>query len=343
MHGLGFLTAPILGDAEIEACLSESAFVAAMGAFEAALAASQAELGIVSVSGARAVQELVQKGLTLEASTLAQGVAEAGVPVPALLATMRADLSDEGREALHWGATSQDVVDTALCLLFRDALDVIEARLGRLIETLKTQSEQYSKTPMLARTRGQLATPITFGLRVATWARPLIELEAELPALRGRALRVQFGGASGSQSVVAPHGAAISAALAERLGLADAPPWFTDRSGMAALAAWLGRLVAALAKMGRDIVEMSRGEVAELRAGASGGSSTMPHKANPVTAEALITAHAAAQGHLSALGAAALHGEKETGARGLSNGPRSRRSLRLPEQPRDRPEHSQPI
>ncbi len=306
------LTAALFGDPQIEALFSDADLVAAMVQVEAALAQVQADLGLIGPAAAR---ELGQGDLAarLDLSVLAAGTGQAGVPVPALVAELRRLLSPEAAEGLHYGATSQDIVDTAMMLTLKRTLDVCEDRLARLLDRLRDQSDAHAATPMLARTRGQLATPITLGLRLANWAQPLIGLEAALPGLRTTALKVQFGGASGSQSAVAPFGAAISEGLAARLGLADAPPWHTDRSAISAVSSWLAQLVAGLAKIGADLALASRGEIGEMRAGTAGGSSTMPHKANPVTAEALQSLNLLSVGLQAGLSASLVQAEDRDG------------------------------
>lgn len=219
---------------------------------------------------------------------LRAGTVSAGVPVPALVAALRATAGPEG-SWLHWGATSQDIVDCANVLQWRDMLDLLAARIGALLNALEKASLAQAHQPMAGRTRSQVAVPISLGLRIAQWAQPLIGLEQDLPGLRARLLRVQFGGAAGSASAVGDKGAALSAALAADLGLADSPCWHTDRSAVVVLGGWLTAVTAALAKLARDLIVMGRSEIAELRAGSGGGSSTMPQKSNPVAAEAIVT------------------------------------------------------
>jgi 3-carboxy-cis,cis-muconate cycloisomerase len=310
--GAGLLTRVSLGHDPTRRCFEDRALIVAMVRFESALAKAQAEFGVIPEGAAMSIAGF--NTATIDPDALALGMRGSGVPVPALLEQMRAGLDRDAAGWLHHGATSQDVVDTALCLCFRAALDGFEPMLAGLLDALGEKSEAFGDTPMLARTRGQLATPITAGLRLAEWAQPLIALEAELPSVRAAALRVQFGGASGSRSVVAPHGASISRGLAEALGLRDGPPWHTDRSGFLRLASWLSRLVTALGKIGRDLELSSRGEIAEMRAGVGGGSSTMPHKSNPVTAEILQTLAVLAQSHEAGLVRASVHGEERDGA-----------------------------
>ncbi len=308
----GMLVKAQFGHAPTRECFSDVAVVSAMVRVEAALATVEAELGVISAEAAAAISGLSASDLDVDA--IAEGVRSAGVPVPALVADMRQRLPSDAADVLHWGATSQDIVDTALCLCFGKALTLIEGDLSRLIDALQSESEKARDVPMLARTRGQLATPITAGLRIAQWAQPLIALEAELASVRRAALRVQFGGASGSRSVVHPKGREISGGLANALGLTDGPPWHTDRSGFRRLANWLVRVVEATGKIGCDLAISSRGEIGEMRGGGGGGSSTMPHKSNPVTAEALQSLVVLARSHESGLASAAIHAEERDGA-----------------------------
>ena len=287
------LTAPLFGDPEAAEALSDQAFVTHMVTVEAAFARACAVVGLVSAADAEALcTQLAQVRIVPE--QLGAGMASAGVPVPALVALLRAGCGEAG-QALHWGATSQDIVDCAHVLQWRDLLGLLGHRLTSLLDMMKAQGDAHATTCMAGRTRSQIATPVTLGLRIATWAQPLITLEAELPGLKAQVIRVQFGGASGSGSAVGDKAAPLSAALAQELGLVSAPCWHLDRSGPQALGAWLVRLTAALGKMARDLSLAGRSEIGELRAGEGGGSSTMPQKSNPVGAEAMITlAHYAA-------------------------------------------------
>ncbi|MEM9855572.1 MAG: lyase family protein, partial [Pseudomonadota bacterium] len=276
---------------------------------EAALAGAQTALGVIPEGVAPAIRDA-----EISSEGIAEGVAKAGVPVPAFLANLRASMPPERAQWVHYGATSQDIVDTALSLSYGAALADLETALATVIDTLAAKAQAHQGVAMLGRTRGQLATPISFALRVANWAAPLIALETELPALRRRALKVQLGGAAGSGSVFAPYGAKLREEMARALGLEPAPPWHSDRTGIAALAAWLSQLISSLAKMAGDLGLTARGEIAEMRAGAGGGSSTMPHKSNPVLTEALRSAHPLAVGLMASLQAASLHAEERDGA-----------------------------
>lgn len=310
----GAVFGPLLGDAEIADVLSSEAFARTMVAVEIALAEAEAEVGVIPAdAGARMVGAL--EGFAPDLAELGDGVRANGIPVPALLAQMRDALPDNLAHVLHWGATTQDILDTAAMVQAGACIDVLSPRLSALVDRLVDLADAHRETVMAGRTWGQVAAPITLGLRIAQWAQPLISAERELPALRARALRVQFGGAVGTQAVVAPHGPAIARGMAERLGLVDAPPWHTDRSGILALAGWLTSVTAALSKMAGDLVVLARSEVGEARAGASGGSSTMPQKANPVGASAIVALGSVAQASHAGLLSAAAPAEERDGSK----------------------------
>ncbi|MEM1233778.1 MAG: lyase family protein [Pseudomonadota bacterium] len=302
------LTAAIYRHEATAQALSDTRLIAAMVRVEASLARAQEGHGLVPTGTAEAIEAATPTG-----DTLAAGVSAAGVPVPAFLAELRPRIG-AAADHVHYGATSQDILDTALCLCFADALDGIAQQLAKCIDTLEARTRAHAALPMLGRTRGQYATPISFALRVANWAAPLIEAERALPAMRHRALKVQMGGSAGSSYAMHPHGPAIASAMATDLGLTNALPWHADRAGFNELAGWLARLVTALTKMGKDLAIAARSEVGEMRAGQGGGSSTMPHKSNPVTTEALLACHPVAIAAQTGLAAAASHGEERDGA-----------------------------
>lgn len=307
------LSDPLFGHAPIRSCFSDESVVQAMVRVEAALARVQSQMQVIPADAACAIA-LLENDAGIDHGPLSTGVAKAGVPVPALVKALREKLSPEHGDWLHYGATSQDIVDSGLNLCYGRALDLLAAEQTKLLNTLQARAFEHKDVIMLARTRGQLATPITFGLRVAQWAQPLVALESELAQIKSRALRVQFGGASGSRSALGAGGRETASRLAEQLGLSDSPPWHTDRSAYRLMSAWLVQLVVSLSKIGLDISLSARGEIAELSAGAGGGSSTMPHKSNPVTAEALQSLKPIATACEAGLTASSLHAEERDGS-----------------------------
>jgi 3-carboxy-cis,cis-muconate cycloisomerase len=303
----------LLGDRELGPLFTDAAAIAAMIRFERALARAQAKAGIVPQEAAAAIDGGL-KDWAPGPEALAEATARAGVPVPPLLAAARAALPDEAAHWLHWGATSQDVVDTALALRLAAAIDVIEARRVRLQAALGAAAARWADLAMAGRTRSQAAAPIAFGDRCAAWAAPLAELGPETATIRARVARVQLGGAVGTNAVLGTRAGAVTAALAEELGLAPAAPWHTNRAGLVALAGWCAGLAGAAGKMAGDLVLMGRSESGEASAGTGGGSSTMPQKANPVAAETVVALARFAAALVAPMHQAALHAEERDGA-----------------------------
>lgn len=304
---------PLFGDAEIAAQFSDAAEIAALTRVERALARAEAACGVIPAEAAAAIDTGLD-GLALDPATLAAGTASAGVPVPALVAALRNALPPEAGQWLHWGATSQDIVDSALALRLVPVLTTLDARLAALSETLAAAAIAWRDLPMAGRTRSQIAAPITFGLRIARWRQPLPGLRGALAHLSPRLLRVQLGGAVGSNAAIAPFGPAVAAALATELDLAASPAWHCDRSALGALAGWCAGLTGALGKMAGDLILMGRSESGEARAGSGGGSSTMPQKSNPVAAETLVTLARLTASLVTPMHLAALHAEERDGA-----------------------------
>jgi 3-carboxy-cis,cis-muconate cycloisomerase len=306
--------ADLYADEELCRLFGDESDVAHMIAFERALAMVQGRLGVIPSTAAGAIAKgLAEAEVGLD--DLAAGTRSAGVPVPALVAALRRQLDGEAGSWLHWGATSQDVVDTAMVLQVKDALGLLGTRLGKLIGILQRQSERHAELVMAGRTRSQIATPITLGYRIAQWAHPLIDAEAALPGLRRTVLKVQFGGASGLNSAIAPDGPAVSQALAAELDLHDAPSWHVNRTSVLALGAWLQQVTAGLSKMAGDLILLGRSDIAEVSCGTGGGSSTMPQKSNPIQAEAIVTLDRIAATAQAGLAAAAAPGEERDGTR----------------------------
>lgn len=303
----------LLGDSELKNLLSGSSEVRHMIEVELALAKAQSAIGMIPANvGADMAAALVST--RPEESAMKQGISSTGVPVPALLTELRNALPENISQWLHWGATSQDIMDTASMLQVAQCLDVLEQRLSHTVDALQKASQSYNETILAGRTRTQLATPITLGLRIAQWAQPLISLENDLAQLRPKVLRLQLGGAVGANTALFPDGPAVAAHMAQTLGLTNNAPWHTDRSAITSLANWLLQICLSLAKMAKDLMIMSRSDIAELHAGETGGSSTMPHKANPIQSEMVVAMSAVAQAQHAGLCAAASPIEERDGS-----------------------------
>jgi 3-carboxy-cis,cis-muconate cycloisomerase len=280
----------LFADAEIDALFSDEAAVRTMVAFEVVLARVQARLGIIPQESADAI-ERAGAAFTPDMDDIAAGTARAGVPVVPLVRQLRAAVGGSAADHVHRGATSQDVIDTALVMRLHTALDLMSGRLERLIAQLASLADAHRATVMAGRTRAQQAVPTTFGLKAANWLQSVAGSRDRLAEIRPRLLAVQFGGAAGTLSALGDRGVEVMEALAAELDLFAPPaPWTSRRESMAEFASWLSLLSGGIGKMGQDLMLLAHNEVAEVTPGAGGGSSTMPQKANPVGCEVMVTA-----------------------------------------------------
>lgn len=295
--------APTFVDSEVAHWLGDDAYVRALLDVEAALARVQGRLGIIPRAAAVAI-ESAAASLSPSLDALAAGVARDGVPIPALIAELRKAAGNAG-EYVHFGATSQDIMDNAATLELRRVLAHARRRLLTLIAQLAELAELHRHTLMVARTHGQQALPTTFGLKVAVWASPLPRHLARLKELEPRLYVLQLGGAAGTLAALGPRALELEQALASELGLGvlDAP-WHAQRDGIAELGGWLCLVAGSLGKLAQDVILLSQtevGEVGEAVAGQRGGSSSMPQKNNPMRSEQILAAARASAVHQSGL------------------------------------------
>jgi 3-carboxy-cis,cis-muconate cycloisomerase len=304
----GFATTAALADV-----FSDAAVLRAMLRFEAALARAQAGIGMIPASAAAAIGQVER----IEAGALAEEAREsASLAVPFVKAlTARVRESDPAAAGfVHWGATSQDVLDTALVLLLREARATLARDQERLERRLRELSEEHAATVMLARTVLQPAAPTTFGYKAAGW------FGAARRSWRGwerafeEGLQLQFGGAAGTLAAYGSRGPELAAALARELELPmAAAPWHSHRDGMAAVVAHAGIYCGALAKIARDVALLMQAEVGEV-AERGGGSSAMPGKRNPAGSVVALAATATVPGMVAGyLGAMAQEHERAAG------------------------------
>ncbi|MEM6634399.1 MAG: lyase family protein [Pseudomonadota bacterium] len=305
----------LFSDAEVAQLLSDQSAIRAMLLVWGALALAQAEHGVIPKDAAEAIQHAAETA-AIDPETLASDTGRNGVVVPALVAAFRAQIAPvEHRSFVHWGATSQDIIDTSLTLRLRRMFDLFDARLDHLLYALAEQAETHAHLPMAARTYGQAATPTTFGAVAAQWGRPLLDLKAALGDLRPECLVVSLSGAAGTLSAMDPFGPAVRHSMSKRLKLGDpAHSWHAARDPMGALAAWLTRTSGALGKLGEDVTLGCQSGIEELTLPSTGASSTMPQKQNPV-GPALLGALARYQiGLNSVMQGAALGHQQRDGA-----------------------------
>ena len=288
-------------------------------AFEAALAEAEAAEGLLTANEASRIA-IACAQLPLDTETLAAEVAHAGTLAIPLVHHLRRSLGDERLAAkIHWGATSQDVADTALMLQVKAGSTLIAVELARLQTALALLAERMAAVPMVGRTLLQNALPITFGLKVAQWLAGIDEAAARFARESAAALILQFGGATGTRAGLNGRGAAIAARMAKTLGLVSpALPWHARRGSIAGLASALAIAAGAAAKIARDISLLAQNEIAEAfepHVQGRGGSSALAHKRNPTGCQIVLSAAARAPG-LAATVIAGLPQEQERGLGG---------------------------
>ncbi|MBI3249131.1 MAG: 3-carboxy-cis,cis-muconate cycloisomerase [Deltaproteobacteria bacterium] len=260
---------------------------------EAALARAQAKLGLVPPQVAAAITAAATvENIRLE--RIAASTRTVGYPVVGLVKELGRAAGEEAARYIHLGATTQDILDTALVLQMRQAYKHLRRDMLALAKALSAQAERYRDTPMAGRTHLQHAVPLTFGLKCAVWAAPLATHIERLDAAARRALVVEFGGAAGTLAPLGADGIAVMEALAQELGLGIPDlPWHVVRDGVAELVTLLGLLCGSLAKFALDITLLTQTEVAEVfepHETGRGGSSTMPQKRNPIASEYILAA-----------------------------------------------------
>lgn len=286
------LFAPILVPDDLLAATSAQAWVRAMLDAEAALARAEVAAGIVPPGDAEAIAHACGT-VSLDPGELGRAARAGGNPVIPLVEAVRAAVAPTAREHVHLGATSQDILDTAAMLVARDSVDLILGRLESLAGQCAALAERHRTTLMAGRTLLQHAIPVTFGGKAAAWLMGVLDARDVLRRARER-LAVQLGGAAGTLASLGAAGPKVLTQFAGELGLAEpALPWHTARQRVAELAAALGIVAGTAAKIGGDVVLLAQtevGEVAEALAPGRGGSSSMPHKQNPVEAIATLTA-----------------------------------------------------
>ena len=301
-----FLRSPLWGDLftdpDLAAHFTAEAFLKRMLAFEAAWTGAMPE------DDARAAAASAIAGFAPDWQAMARGAAVDGVPVPEMVRQLR-DAAPEAGAALHKGATSQDVIDTAMVLTLRDALSAMHARLDPLLDRLEALDRTEGEAALMGRTRMQAALPITVAQRVRSWRGPLTLERDALVTAQERLSVVQIGGPVGAREV----GEDFARAVAERLDLRLGPVWHTDRRLMVDTGHRLTTLAGVLGKMGMDVTLMAQQGIDAARLTGGGSSSAMPHKQNPVLAETLVTLAHYVAGQQATLAQALVHEQERSG------------------------------
>jgi 3-carboxy-cis,cis-muconate cycloisomerase len=307
----------LFGTDEMRGLFADRALVQKMLEVEAALARAEARLGIIPDAAAAAITAAASvERIDLEA--LGESTRHVGYPVVGLTKALARAAGGDAARYVHWGATTQDILDTALVLQIRDGLSVIERDLKAIAEALAEKAAAHRATVMAGRTHLQHALPVSFGYKCAIWLSPLLDHLARLEELRPRVLVAQFGGAVGTLASLGDKGRAVTEALARELGLgAPVAPWHVSRERVVETASFLALVSGSLAKLATDVILLMQSEVAEVlepHATGRGGSSTMPQKRNPIASEYILAAARGVHALLPLLfGAMAQDQERATG------------------------------
>jgi 3-carboxy-cis,cis-muconate cycloisomerase len=294
---------PLFSDAEISALLTDEAFVGALVEVEAALARAQAKIGVIPATAAEQISRV--KAADIDITALTKGTIRSGFPIIALVQQIRRQAGEEAEPYVHWGATTQDIMDIASVLQMRAASELFKPAILNIIRRLSELAQRHRTTVMAGRTHGQQALPITFGLKVASWIAPMLRHVERLDEILPRLLVIQFGGAAGTLAALGDKGLAVTEALADELKLAvPVMSWHAQRDSLVEFGGWLSLVTGCLGKMAQDVILLAQtevGEAAESGEQGRGGSSTMPQKNNPITSELMLAAARTNASLLSAL------------------------------------------
>ncbi|MED5412281.1 MAG: lyase family protein [Pseudomonadota bacterium] len=283
------ITSSSFSDKEIAELFSDVGEIDALVLFERELARVQESLQIIPEGIGKEIYAALENA-KFDSDLLATGFENDAIPIPALLKQLREQLEPAAANYLHFGATSQDVIDTALIIRIKAAVVIIEKNLKGLTAELSKLAQKHRTTVMIGRTRNQNASPTVFALKIVNWLAPLQRQQQRLTELLPRLLVVQFGGAAGTNAALGNKGGEVNSALAATLGLAAAgSAWHAQRDTIVEFSNWLSMTAGQIGKMAKDILLMAQNEVGEIRFSGAGKSSTMPNKSNPVLLETLLS------------------------------------------------------
>jgi 3-carboxy-cis,cis-muconate cycloisomerase len=291
----------MFGTADMRAIFSDEALVGRYLEAEVALAKAEGGLGVIPAEAAGAIERAAQ-AMTIDFDRLRVETENVGYPILPLVHQLAEAAGAAGR-FVHWGATTQDIMDTATVLQIRQALDLVERDLGALKQILAGLARRFRDTPMAGRTHLQQALPITFGYKAAIWGSMIDRHRERLAQARPRIEMGQFAGAAGTLASVGEKGLDIQAAFCRELGLAQPPiTWHVARDGIAEAVALLGLVTGTLGKIATDVMLMMAtefAEVAEPFVKGRGASSTMPQKRNPISCELILAAGKTVRQHVA--------------------------------------------
>ena len=306
----------MFGTAEMREIFSDEALVGRYLEAEAALARAQARLGVVPKDAAQAI-DAASRSLTIDYDRLRQETEIVGYPILPLVHQLSAAAGEAGR-FVHWGATTQDIMDTGNVLQIRSALAIVERDLKEIGNILVGMARKYRDTPMAGRTHLQQALPVTFGYKAAVWLSSIDRHIERIEQARPRVLVGEFAGAAGTLASIGESGLEMQRLFCEELGLNQpSMTWHVARDGIAEAVTVLGLITGTLGKIATDVMMMSStefGEVSEPFVPGRGASSTMPQKRNPISSELMLAAAKAVRQHVATMLDGMIHDfERATG------------------------------
>jgi len=285
------LLSALFGDPDMAAIWGEASTLSGWLRFEVALAAAQADLGVIPIEAAEQISSACRSD-AIDTALLRERSRVVGYPILPLVEQLAHEGGALVSDYVHWGATTQDVMDTAVALQVSASIDLLESRLGVLGDLTAVLSERHRSTIMVARTHAQAAVPTTFGAKLAVYLAEFARHLERLHSCRERAAVVQMFGAGGTAAAYGEQSASLRTEVARRLGLRDcATPWHTARDSLAECIWTTSAITATLGKLAKEVIDLSRneiGEVSEMSGPLRGASSTMPQKTNPITSEVLV-------------------------------------------------------
>ncbi|MCF6321253.1 MAG: 3-carboxy-cis,cis-muconate cycloisomerase [Rhizobiaceae bacterium] len=282
--------------------------------FEAALAKAQGELGIIPADAALAITKTIS-GFSADFERLNKATATNGVVVPELVRQLREKVGEPHGAHVHFGATSQDAIDTSLVIRLKSGLNIVDNGLTEIQTCLEKLKARHGNNKLMARTRMQNARPTTVSHHIALWQAPLNKFLSQVPQISQEIAVLQLGGAIGDRVDFGDKYSELTAQMAEILNLGvPGHCWHTDRSSLANLANLLSLITSSLGKIGRDVALMNLNEISEITLSDTGSSSVMPHKQNPVKAEMLVTLADYNATQLPAMHHAMLHENHRSGS-----------------------------
>lgn len=305
---------PLFVDEQIGALFGEKAIADHFLSFEQALTEAFVQTGLANSQAG----ELALKGYKTfqpDFAALGQASLKDGLPVPAYVKQLKAHIGEEGATAVHIGATSQDLIDTAMMLAVQQANIILAQRLKDLISALEKLDQEFGSNKMMGRTRMQAALPIFVSHRIGSWLNPLKELAEALGPLRSKTEILQLGSPVGDRGQFGDKSVEISAYMANALGLNDLQgAWHNTRLPVTNYGHWLASITGALGKMGQDMTLMAQQDIEQLMLSGGGKSSAMAHKDNPILAETLVSFARFNATQISALHHAVVHEQERSGA-----------------------------